>query len=236
MKKAHLILSFDAPIMSFGGVVVDNFGYTDPFPSASMLAGLIGNALGYDRAEGERLQVLQDRLVYAARVDRPGLPLMDFQTAAIAKDDKGWTTRGEPEGRAGGEIRGKHIRYRHYWADRVVRVALRLEPADGPPDLDEISAALVAPARPLFIGRKPCLPSAPILADRVEASSAVGALELLTPFSTGELVELFWPDGEDGVSMPLKAFDHTGRRDWVSGVHGGWERWNRGVLAVGMAP
>ncbi len=35
--------------MSFGGEIVDNFGVTRRFPSASMLTGLIANALGWRR-------------------------------------------------------------------------------------------------------------------------------------------------------------------------------------------
>lgn len=253
MSKPHLILLLDAPLMAFGGVAVDSYGRTDPFPSASLLTGLIGNALGYDRTEGEKLQALQDRLVYAVRIDQPGLPLMDYQNAELFAKDEGWTTRGVPEGRnrvspsytADARIlrrtgklvkRMTHQRYRHFWADRVVRVALRLEPAEAPPTLDDVAAALDAPARPLFIGRKPCLPSGPILAGRAEASNARAALETLAPYATLGDVELFWPDGEGGDATSLNAFNHTGRRDWTSGVHGGWERWKRGMIAAGTAP
>ena len=37
-----LLLRFDAPLMSFGGPIVDQRGVTRDFPAASMLAGLIG--------------------------------------------------------------------------------------------------------------------------------------------------------------------------------------------------
>ena len=43
-----LILRFDAPLMSFGGPMVDHNGVVQDFPPTSLLTGLIGNALGYE--------------------------------------------------------------------------------------------------------------------------------------------------------------------------------------------
>jgi len=94
-----LLLRLEAPLMAFGGVAIDNIGVTDQLPSASLLTGLLGNALGYQRKDAIRLQALQNRLRYAVRADRRGHALQDFQTAQLAKDDKAWTTRGPPPGR-----------------------------------------------------------------------------------------------------------------------------------------
>ena len=141
--------------MAFGGETVDNIGVIRWFPSASMLTGLLANALGWDRTEGARHQRLQDRLVFAARIDREpsgGARMRDFQTAQLQAGDRSWTTRGVPEGRAGGlnTYDAPHLRYRDYFADMVVTVALRMEPAADAPSLDEIAEALQEPARPLF--------------------------------------------------------------------------------------
>ena len=40
-----LVLRFDAPLMSFGGVMVDQHGVIDRFPGTAMLTGLLANAL-----------------------------------------------------------------------------------------------------------------------------------------------------------------------------------------------
>ena len=80
----HLILHLEAPLMAFGGETVDNLGVIRSFPAVSMLTGLLANALGWRRVERQRHQDLQDRLVFAARMDREphgGLSLQDFQTA-----------------------------------------------------------------------------------------------------------------------------------------------------------
>lgn len=49
----HLLL--EGPLLAFGGVRVDQFGPTRDFPAASMLVGLIGNALGWDRSDREAI-------------------------------------------------------------------------------------------------------------------------------------------------------------------------------------
>ena len=134
----HLIMRLESPLMAFGGETIDNYGVIRPFPAASMLTGLLANALGWRRIERERHQGLQDRLVFAARIDREphggGLRLTDFQTARLGANDRGWTTRGAPEGRAGGAntYDAPHVRYRDYYPDTLVIVALRLVSDEGP--------------------------------------------------------------------------------------------------------
>ena len=176
VTKPHLVLRFDAPLMSFGGVVIDNLGVSDAWPSASLLAGLIGNALGFRRTDDDALQDLQDRLVFACRADREGEQLRDFQTVGLKKSDKGWTTRGQPESRAGGSYEGPHLRYRDYWADRIVTIAMRLEPAERDPGQEHVAKALNTPMRPLFIGRKACLPAAPLFIGWSDGASSLDAV------------------------------------------------------------
>ena len=243
MNKDHLILRLDTPLMSFGGVVIDNLGDTDDWPSASLLVGIIGNALGYRRTDREDLQALQDRLVFACRADCEGERLRDFQAAALNKNDKGWTTHGQPEGRAGGAktYMGKHLRYRFYWTDRIITVALRLEPAEGDPSLDQVAKALDYPARPLFIGRKPCLPTAPLLVGQGRGESALDAVAKVPAMAARGQQQrpvdriAFAPVHDR--PHPFVKDQHrevrvSGRRNWVSDVHGGEQRWLEGRLAI----
>ncbi len=225
-----LLLRLEAPLMAFGGVAIDNVGQTDQLPSASLLTGLLGNALGYKRSEGKRLQALQTRLRYAVRADRRGHIVQDFQTAQLAKDDKAWTTRGEPAGRDGGAktYDSPHIRYRQYHADASVMVAVHLEPEADPPTPAECAAALNAPARPLFIGRKPCLPSEPLLVDIVEADSLVEALEQV-PLSDTPAAEKVWLYRQSEHNENADLIRLSGRRDWINDVHQGTEYWQRSL-------
>ncbi len=224
----HLILNLESPLMAFGGETIDNYGVIRPFPAVSMLTGLFANALGWRRVERERHQGLQDRMVFAARIDREpagGVRMTDFQTAQLAANDRGWTTRGAPEGRAGGAntYLAPHLRYRDYYADMRVTVALRLEPVEAAPTLDDLADALQEPMRPLFIGRKPCLPSAPLFAGFAEGETALAAL-LTTPGAddAGQSCRLLWPEreGMDNIS-PSRTYLLTDQRNWVSGLHGG---------------
>ena len=250
----HLILHLEAPLMSFGGEVIDNYGFVRPFPAASMLTGMFANALGWRRVEREAHEGLQRRLVFASRIDREaagGYALRDFQTAQLGASDRGWTTRGRPEGRAGGAAtyNSPHLRYRDYYADMRVTVALRLHPhPDLPPargkelvvgpTLEELAAALDEPARPLFIGRKPCLPSARLCGgfkDEPNALAALLAAPLADDADGGRDVRLQWPAREvgeppEGVSVSREMM-LTDERNWVSGLHGGGRR-----VVEGTAP
>lgn len=222
-----LILRLDAPLMSFGGVRVDASGVTLEFPALSMLAGLLGNALGYDHRDVEHLSALQRRVRYAVRCDRPGVLLVDFQTVDITQPfmgAPGWTTRGALEGRGGGaETRANlHIRSREYWADAVYTVALALDPERERPDLSALEQALRGPERPLFIGRKPCLPAATLLVERRRAGSLAEALEA-TPRIAGDrasrdgALRAWVPEGER-VEGPAREIAITDERDWANQI------------------
>ena len=216
--------------MAFGGETIDNLGVIRWFPAASMLTGLFANALGWRRAERQRHQQLQDRLIFAARIDREpagGVRMTDFQTAQLGAGDKGWTTRGRPEGRAGGPktYKAPHLRYRDYFADMRVTVALRLQPEAGQPTLDDLEAALKEPARPLFIGRKPCLPATSLFRGFGDGHTALAALLATTmdePGGEQDSIKLLWPRGEGVDGIPTnRTYLLTDQRNWVSGLHGG---------------
>ena len=224
------MLTLESPLMAFGGETVDNYGVIRWFPAASMLTGLLANAFGWRRVEAERHQKLQDRLMFAARIDREphvGVRLTDFQTAQLGAGDKGWTTRGAPEERAGGAntYNAPHLRYRDYFADMCVTVALRLEPDADDLTLDGLADALQEPARPLFIGRKPCLPSTSLFAGFNEGHTALGALvawPLVDGTRNPEAVRTLWPDGEGVAGIDAnRRYMLTDQRNWVSGLHGG---------------
>ena len=215
--------------MAFGGEIVDNHGITRSFPAASMLTGLLANALGWRRIEHRRHQALQNRLVFATRIDREPLDggyLRDFQTAQLGAKDRAWTSRGQPEGRAGGASTydAPHLRFRHYLADMRATVALRLQPEAGSPVLDNLARALQRPARPLFIGRRPCLPSVQLFAGFRDADSALAALQAtpIDPDPDRPTVKILWPDGDGPAgASPSRTYLLTDQRDWASGLHGG---------------
>lgn len=240
-----LLLRLEAPLMSFGGLAVDERRVTDPMPGLSLLTGLLANALGMHHHEGDALNRLQARLDVAVRRDRPGKPLRDYQTVDLGQDFllKGWTTRGVPEGRGGASGAGTHIRLKDFWADAAYTVALMLHPADEPPILEELLEALRRPARPLFLGRKACLPSRPLVGgsfkrhegdeaslpwpDRWNAPSPQQALRAAPDWAkdSPETCRLWWSAGPtadvtppDGATRAIQVVD---QRDWRHAIHAG---------------
>ena len=230
----HLMLRLESPMMAFGGDAIDARRIIRPYPAASMITGLLANALGFHRTEKERHQMLQDNLVFATRIDREPFGkthITDFQTVQLNKSDKGWTTTGKPEERGGGSYSGPERLWCDYWPDMQVTVALRLNPMFNDVDIDGLAVALNEPTRPLFIGRKSCLPSVPLFEGFADAETSLGAL-LSWPLADRETddVRMFWASGEDCADMDnvtvVRDMMVTDKRSWMSGLHGG-KRWIR---------
>lgn len=237
LRWMHLRLA--APLMAFGDVAIDHVGPTRDFPSVSALTGLFGNALGWRREEGGAHQSLQDRIVFGALVSRMGDLLTDVQNARLYEEEPGWTTLGIAETRNKGDSYSglplssqsgnqtdrkwiTHRRRRDYLADHECRVVLRLRDAPEGPDLDTLAEALDRPARPLFIGRKPCLPTARLLAGWVEGADVRAALDAL-----GLRGRALWPADEGGGTRR----DVPDRRNWQTGLHGGSTPVSEGEIA-----
>ena len=234
MSHRWLVLRFDAPLMALGAIAIDQVGPVRDFPATSMIVGLIGNALGWHWRDRDAHQSIQNRLVFGARRECEGALLTDVQNAQLAKSDKGWTTHGEPQGRAGASYSAPHRRTREYYADLSVRIVMRLDPPDPKPTLDDLAIALDTPARPLFLGRKACLPARPLLDSSPErwvtADTAHGAL--LSIPGEGEKRAL-WPAGEgpetgEGVD---RIADLPDLRNWRVGYHAGTRRVVEGRLS-----
>lgn len=230
-----LILRFEAPLMSFGGVTVDASGVTRRFPAASMICGLLGNALGWHHRDWEQLQDLQDHLSLASRIDVAGTHLTDYQTVDLGQDflldDRAWTTRGVVEKRAGASSKQTHILHREYWADAVVSSAISVATGAGV-DVEILHDALKQPSRPLFIGRKNCLPASPIVQGCIQAASLQDAL-LATPLHPRASRDPETGAGRAGTQLPATSQDPTAtpindQRDWANQIHAG-QRWVREV-------
>jgi CRISPR system Cascade subunit CasD len=241
----HLLLRLEAPLAAFGGETIDNHGVIRDFPALSMVTGLLANALGWRREDAELHDRLQQRLLMGSRRECDARRLRDYQTALLFESDQGWTTLGVPEGRAkspsyspqpDGRRALTQQRYRDYHADLVTLVALRLAPPDETPTLDDLARAIDHPARPLFIGRKPCLPSRRLFAGWQQGDNILHVLQK-APCPTDAVGDLRmqWPDGE-GRMQGDRRLDLCDERDWTSGIHGGWRPVCEGTLHVQEVP
>ncbi|MGO9545776.1 MAG: type I-E CRISPR-associated protein Cas5/CasD [Rhodomicrobium sp.] len=229
--QRHLVLRLEAPLVSFGGEAIDNLGVIRPFPAKSMITGILANAAGIERYERKALQSLQDNLVMGSRIHQGNQLLRDFQTAELSKGDQGWTTHEQVEGRGGGTASylGPHLRYRDYWTDAEVSVVFRVLPAS-PFTIEQFEEALQHPARPLFLGRKTCLPSSLVYDGDVRAHSVFGALIALfddslrkknfylqwPAFEASEYDDALFSQFPDARLEPI-----CDERNWITGVHAG---------------
>jgi len=226
VNRRWLKLQIASPLMAFGAVAVDQVGPTWRWPGRSMLTGLLASALGWDYSDRAAHQALQDRMVCGAALVRDGAILTDVQNAQLQKNDRGWTTRGSPEGRGGNSYGAPHRRYRDFLVDAELVAVLTLTLPDQAPTLDTLRDTLICPARPLFLGRKPCLPSRPLVAgtaaDFLDAPTVYDALKQA---SSAPCARAFWPDGEGPIGT--RAHDIADLRHWRTGLHGGsrtvWE-------------
>ncbi len=228
-----LLLRFDAPLQSFGDVLVDQNGPTLPFPGRALLTGLLANALGWQHGDFELHQSLQARLTYAVRQDREGELLQDYQSVDLGQDhmsEGGWTTRGVRSRRAGGNSGGTHLRFRDYHADAVYTLAVTLAPLDESPTLEDLARALDSPARPLFLGRKACLPSSRLMIGRTRAESLLEALARAPRLpNSRERLQLpaantaraFWPESDPSQKPGTRVWPVFDERDWANQVHTG---------------
>jgi CRISPR system Cascade subunit CasD len=224
--------------MSFGGVLVDQVNPADRFPGRALIAGLLGNAMGWDHRDTARLQSLQDRLRHAARWDLEPERIVDYQTVDLghpAMEATGWTTRGQREDRgSGAATSGTHQRWRHYWANgcATLAVALQSSSRDEFLDIGSLERSLKRPARPLFIGRKTCMPAEPLLLGRREASGVRAALAAEPSASprgrrAPSRMNACWPL-EEGPGADVIELDDL--RDWSSNVHRGRQRYAVGFM------
>ncbi len=120
-----------------------------PEPSKSGVIGLLGCGLGLAR-QHPRLLELDRALQFAVRGDRPGVIATDYQTV---------TGRHRM---ANGKLKTDDYTvqsYREYLHDASFLVAL----AGEEPLLRELAGALQTPKWPLFLGRKSCVPTRPVL-------------------------------------------------------------------------
>lgn len=86
------------------------------------------------------------------------------------------------------------------------------------------------PARPLFIGRKACLPSAPIFSGWIQARDVRAALSGIAPVGATGL-RAFWPASEGDEEADWTTYV-TDERNYATGLHGGARRVCEGRISA----
>ncbi len=176
MGEKFLTATLYAPFASFGGLAVGERRSSERYPTRSMLIGLLGAALGVDRADEPAQQALAQGYHFAIQIFGPGRPFTDYHTAQMPSRGKArYATRREEL--AAPEL-NTVLTSRDYRTDFLAGLAVAAA-AGAPYTLEALAAALRAPHYTLSFGRKSCafgLPLEPIVAEYVDAPAALTAV------------------------------------------------------------
>ena len=216
-----LTMRLAAPVASLSGPRIDTASDSLPIPTRSMIAGIMGAALGVGYGQPNVLQKLQDTMRLAVVVHREGTITRDYQ--AVRMDlahmtGPMWWHDGHRVGvmeRKGGEPERSITGERPLTCDYDATVVVELL-AGAPFTVEEILNALRHPAHPLGIGQRSCIPSQPIAGEPLDAPTLIDGVALVgagTIYLPAECVAT-GGFGDLYVSIPAG-------REWATRQHGG---------------
>lgn len=169
MGKSVLLLRLEGPLQSWGSRSRWDVRDTSPEPTKSGVIGLLGCALGLRRGDG-RLEELDKTLRFGVRVEHAGRRMVDYQTVTdfLPMAMGGFKGRGT-SGKFLSDLQSSAdatpstiISPRAYLEDAAFLAGLEAWD-DSSGLLQECAQALQRPYWPLFLGRKACAPTRPIL-------------------------------------------------------------------------
>lgn len=176
-----VFLRLSGPMQSWGTESRLQLRRTDAYPSKSGVLGMILCAMGVCREDAPSILSPLVELQMGVRLDRPGTKDWDYHTAGagigIRKAEGGikyTATTKEPE---------TLLSRRQYLYDASFLVALHGEPDT----ISQVVDALRNPVWPVFLGRKCCVPSEPVLDGEGEFVDVRSALTSQPYYSE-------WPD------------------------------------------
>lgn len=139
---AVLLLRLAAPLQAWGSSSKFIVRSTEREPTKSGVIGMIAAAMGIQRNDDAKKLAPLAQLRFGVRADKEGVLLKDFHTVQVPREK-------HPE-----------VSYRYYLSDAAFLVALE---SDDKKLLEEIAAALQKPVYPLYLGRKSCPPTLPVV-------------------------------------------------------------------------
>jgi CRISPR system Cascade subunit CasD len=172
-----LALRLEAPLQSWGDSARWSIRDTRPEPTLSGVLGLVAASRGWRLSDDgdQHVAALAKRLRFGVRADREGAPLRDYHTIGGTRSGREtpWTGLLTAEGKtkrnqSNGALHTE-VSERNYLCDACFLVMLEADDAT----LNEIEDALRSPVWPQFLGRKACVPAAPVCPARPHGPSRV---------------------------------------------------------------
>lgn len=175
----YLVFQLQAPLSSWGEPAVGEFRGTAEHPSQSALIGLLGAALGLSRDDEAAHAALRDGYGFAVALLSGGSLLRDYHTAQVPPRA---ALKGRPQATRRHELAipktdlSTILSTRDYRQNASCLVAVQARRDGVPPHtLADLAAALRQPQFTLYLGRKACVPAAPLWPQVMEAESAQAA-------------------------------------------------------------
>jgi CRISPR system Cascade subunit CasD len=143
-----------------------------------MLIGLLGAALGVDRADETAQASLAQSYYFAIQIFSAGRPFTDYHTAQMPSRDKKIRYATRREELADKSVLNTVLTSRDYRTDFLAGLAVSAAPT-APYALETLQSALSKPHYTLSFGRKSCvfgLPFAPLVADYAGPREALHSL------------------------------------------------------------
>jgi len=175
---AHLALRLEGPLQSWGYESQFNRRQTGPLPTKSALLGLCAAAMGLAKGsadEAAMLPRLAELRCLVLALNRPGAA--GFATARLEDYHTVQNTR-----TADGKIKATHLTRRDYLTDARFLGLLSGERLLA----QRVSAALQDPVWGVWLGRKACIPSAPVFAGLFDSEA-----DALAALLGGEPIDAF---------------------------------------------
>lgn len=221
--KSFLVLRLQGPLQSWGFDSQYNRRNTGLMPTKSAIAGMCCAALGYSRgsaSEQKFLAAFRSVRMTAISIPRNGTKmelsvrrLQDYHTVQSTKT-------------AEGKIKDCHITHRQYLSDAAFGVLLEAEELL----LKQLADALENPVWGVWLGRKSCIPSAPVFAglknNRNDALRLLIGDKPLDFFNRQEEVENFaegrdsLPDAPVSFAIEQRLFSPRRVKTWQAGEKG----------------
>lgn len=207
--RDYLVFQLYGPLAAWGDIAVGETRPSALTPTKSAILGLVAAALGLRRPdtadnESDRQSwedahaALADGYGLAVKMECPGLPLSDYHTAQVPSSGKGknrmvFPTRRDELTRVSRHDLNTILSRREYRQEAFCAIALWAR-AGAPHELNTLRDALLAPAFPLYLGRKSCPPALPLAPRVVSAPNVETALEGVSLAAVTKSLEGFWKD------------------------------------------
>lgn len=184
---ATLLLRLAAPLQSWGSQSKFNIRLTDREPTKSGVVGMLAAALGIQRNDDPKKLEPLNALRFGVRVEKEGKLLRDFHTVH------------------GTQNKCSYITERFYLSDAVFMVALESENREF---LEQLIYALNHPVYALFLGRRSCPPTLPIVLG-IRDDEFLNVLKTEPPVTSYKPTRIIYDSAGEGAVVWDKAISFS---------------------------